>query len=188
MSISPYYKWETGNILIGGINMFYPFDDKRPSISKNAFIAETACIIGDVSIGERSSVWFNTVIRGDRGKISIGRGCNIQDNAVIHTDELDIEIGDNVTVGHGSVVHGSLIKNNVLIGMNATVLHGAQIDEFSIIGAGALVPPGSKIPANSVVFGVPCRHVRTVTEDDLKLMKNTLKNYEELAEKYLKLK
>ena len=171
-----------------GVNMLYAFGDKKPSVPKNAFIAETACIIGDVSIGERSSVWFNAVIRGDRGKISIGQGCNIQDNAVIHTDESNLDIGDRVTVGHGSIVHGSSIKNNALIGMNATILHGAEIGEFAIIGAGALVPPGFKVPGNSVVLGVPGKVVRMTNEEDLELARKTLKNYEELTAKYLGLK
>ena len=166
--------------------MLYPIGDKRPSVSENVFIAKTACVIGDVSIGEGSSVWFNSVIRGDRGKISIGRGCNIQDNAVIHADESNIEIGNKVTIGHGCVMHGSLVGDNALIGMNATVLHHAEIGESAIIGAGALVPPGYKVPANSVVFGVPCKHVRTVTEEDMKIIKNTLKNYEELTRMYLR--
>ncbi|MBU4374353.1 MAG: gamma carbonic anhydrase family protein [Euryarchaeota archaeon] len=168
--------------------MIYTFEGKKPVISENAFIAETACIIGDVSIGEKSSVWFNSVIRGDWAKISIGRGCNIQDNAVIHSDEIDVEIGDNVTIGHGSVMHGCLVKNNALIGMNATILHGAEIGEFAIVGAGALVPPGHKIPAKSVVLGLPCKHVRTTTAKDIELIKNTLKNYEELTSRYLKQK
>lgn len=168
--------------------MLYQLGDKKPSISKNVFIAETACIIGDVTIGEKSSVWFNSVIRGDRGKISIGKGSNIQDNVVIHADDSNVEIGDSVTIGHGSVMHGCLVKDNALVGMNATVLHGAEIGEFSIVGAGALVPPGHKIPANSVVLGIPCKHARKTTDDDLKLIKNTLKNYKELTEEYLRLK
>lgn len=165
--------------------MLYTFENKKPVIAKNAFIAETACIIGDVTIGESSSVWFNSVIRGDRAKISIGKGCNIQDNVVIHSDERDVDIGDNVTIGHGSVMHGCTVKNNALIGMNATVLHGAEIGEFAIVGAGALVPPGHKIPARSVVMGVPCKHVRMTTEEDIMLIKNTLRNYEILTERYL---
>ncbi|VVB97509.1 Carbonic anhydrase [uncultured archaeon] len=168
--------------------MLYKFQDKKPSVSKNAFVAETACLIGDVSIGEGSSVWFNSVIRGDRGKITIGKGSNIQDNAVIHTDESNIEIGDNVTIGHGCVMHGCLIKNNVLIGMNATILHGVEIGESAIVGAGALVPPHHKIPPNTVVLGVPCKHVRNTTDEDLELIEHTLKNYGELVEKYLKMK
>ncbi|MCX9074050.1 MAG: gamma carbonic anhydrase family protein [Candidatus Methanoperedens sp.] len=166
--------------------MLYTFGNKKPSVPKNAFIAETACLIGDVSIGERTSVWFNAVIRGDRGKISIGSGCNIQDNAVIHSDEGNIKIGDRVTIGHGSVMHGGTIHDDVLIGMNATILHGAEIGKSTIVGAGALVPPDHKIPANSVVLGVPCKQVRETTEEDRELMKKTLKNYEELTEKYLK--
>ncbi len=168
--------------------MIYPFGNKKPSIPKNAFIAETACVIGDVSIGEKSSVWFNSVIRGDRGKISIGKGCNVQDSVVIHADESDALIGDGVTIGHGCVMHGCIVKNHALVGMNATVLHGAEIGEFSIVGAGALVPPGHKIPANSVVLGLPCKEVRTTTEEDLEMIRNTLKNYEKLTEEYLKMK
>jgi carbonic anhydrase/acetyltransferase-like protein (isoleucine patch superfamily) len=166
-------------------NMLYTFDGKKPVIAKNAFIADTACIIGDVSIGEGSSVWFNSVIRGDRAKIRIGKGCNIQDNAVIHSDDRNVEIGEGVSVGHGCVMHGCLVKNNALVGINSTILHGAEIGEYAIVGAGALVPPGHKIPAKSVVMGVPCKHVRTTTEEDIMLTKNTLRNYEILTERYL---
>ncbi len=168
-----------------GAAMLYSLEDRKPVIAKNVFIAETACIIGDVFIGENSSVWFNSVIRGDRAKIRIGKNCNIQDNVVIHSDDRDVNIGDSVTVGHGCVMHGCIVKDNALIGMNATILHGAEIGEFAIVGAGALVPPEHKIPSRSVVLGVPCKQVRKVTEEDLKLIKTTLKNYEELRDKYL---
>jgi len=100
------------------------------------------------------------VIRGDRARISIGKNCSIQDNAVIHSDENDVIIGDGVIMGHGSIVHGKEIKDNALIGMNATILHGAHIGEYSIVGAGALVPPNQKIPSNAVVMGVPCKEVK----------------------------
>ncbi|MCX9015353.1 MAG: gamma carbonic anhydrase family protein [Candidatus Methanoperedens sp.] len=165
--------------------MLYSLAAKKPVISDNAFIADTACIVGDVELGENSSIWFNAVVRGDRGKIIIGKGSNIQDNAVIHSDETGVEIGDRVSVGHGCVIHGCRIKDDVLVGMNATVLNGAEIGEFSIIGAGALVPQDKKIPAHSVVFGMPCKHVRSSTDDDLRLIKNTSKTYEKLAETYL---
>ncbi len=168
--------------------MIYKFGNKKPSISKSAFLAETACIIGDVSIGERSSVWFNTVIRGDRARISIGNRCSIQDNAVIHTDENEVKIGDGVIIGHGCIVHGKQINNNALIGMNATILHGAEIGEYSIVGAGALVPPNYKVPANTVVMGVPCKEVRKTNEEDIEINRNTLRNYEKLTEEYLKMK
>ncbi len=168
--------------------MIYAFENKKPMIANNAFIADTAYIIGNVTIGEKSSVWFNSVIRGDRAKISIGRGCSIQDNVVIHSDERDVEIGDGVIIGHGSVMHGCTVKSNALIGINSTVLHGAEVGEFSIVGAGALVPPEHKIPANSIVFGIPCKQVRTTTEKDIELINDTLKNYEELTARYLKMK
>lgn len=168
--------------------MLYSFEDKNPVMQKNTFIAETACIIGDVRIGDRSSVWFNTVIRGDRATINIGKSTNIQDNAVVHSDENEVTIGDGVTIGHGCVMHGRSIDNNVLIGMNATILHGAEVGEYSIIGAGALVPPGYKVPARSVVLGVPCKQVRTITDEDLALIENTTKNYVKLAERYIKSK
>ena len=167
-------------------SMLYTFEGKETFIAGNAFIADTACIIGGVSIGEKTSVWFNTVIRADRAKISIGRGCSIQDNTVIHSDETDVEIGDGVIIGHGCVMHGRIIENNALIGMNATILHGAHIGESAIIGAGALVPPGQKIPAHSVVMGVPCKYVRMATDEDLENIRITQKNYEKLTRMYLK--
>ena len=168
--------------------MLYTFEDKEPVIAKNAFIADTACLIGDVSIGEGTSVWFNTVIRADRANISIGKNCSIQDNSVIHSDENDVHIGDGVIIGHSCVMHGRLIENNALIGMNATILHGVEIGESAIIGAGALVPPGHKIPARSVVLGVPCKQVRMATEEDLAIIRNTQKNYKKLTLIYLKKK
>lgn len=165
--------------------MLYEFGGKKPTISKNVFIAPTACVIGDVFIGEGSSVWFNSVIRGDRARISIGKGSNIQDNAVIHSDETEVEIGDGVIIGHGCVMHGRRIKNRVLIGMNATILHGAEIGECSIVGAGALVPPGYIVPNKSLVMGVPCKYVRKTAEEDIELIEKTLENYAKLTEKYL---
>ncbi len=168
--------------------MIIRFGNKKPSISKSAFIAETACIIGDVSIGDRSSVWFNSVIRGDSACISIGNGCSIQDNVVIHTDDNEVKIGDSVIIGHGSVIHGKLIENNALIGMNSTILHGAEIGEYAIVGAGALVPPNYKVAANSVVMGVPCKEVRKTNEKDLETIRKTLSNYGKLTEEYIKMK
>lgn len=166
-------------------SMLYAFEDKKPVIAKSAFIADTACIIGDVSIGEGSSVWFNSVIRADRAKICIGKNCSIQDNVVVHSDENDVRICDGVIIGHGCVMHGRLIEHNALIGMNATILHGSHIGESAIVGAGALVPPGHKVTTRSVVVGVPCKHLRMVTDDDLNTIENTHKNYKNLTLKYL---
>jgi carbonic anhydrase/acetyltransferase-like protein (isoleucine patch superfamily) len=171
-----------------GVDMIYRFGNKKPSISKSAFIADTACIIGDVHIGDGSNVWFNSVIRGDRAMIRIGKGCSIQDNAVIHSDENEVKIGDGVIIGHGCIVHGKLIEDNSLIGMNATILHGVEIGENAIVGAGALVPPNHKVTANTMVMGVPCKEVRKTNEQDFEMIRNTLKNYGKLTEEYLKMK
>ncbi len=168
--------------------MLFEFGGKQPTISGKAFIAPTACVIGDVLIGEGSSIWFNSVIRGDRARISIGKGSSIQDNSVIHTDETNVDIGDRVTIGHGCVIHGCRIKDFALIGMNATILHGSQIGEYSIVGAGALVPPGYEVPDNSVVFGIPCKYARKTTEEDMESIKKTLRNYDLLTKKYLEMK
>ena len=136
-------------------------------LNKNVFVAEGAKILGDVKIGENSSVWFNAVIRGDSNSISIGKNTNIQDNAVIHTSiNAKVEIGDNVTIGHGAIVHGCKIGNNVLIGMGAIILDGVTIDDNCIIGAGSLVTQNKKIPSNSLGFGNPFVIKREVTKEE----------------------
>src|SRR4030042_916209 len=140
--------------------MIKAFNGKMPRIAKSALVSEAACIIGNVEIGENSSVWPGAVIRGDFGKITIGRNPAVEDNCVIHAGSpsaptRDVTIGDEVHIGHGAVVNGRKIGNNVLIGMNATVLHDVEIGNFCIIGANCLVTQGMKIPDNSFVVGVP---------------------------------
>ncbi|MCG2826758.1 MAG: gamma carbonic anhydrase family protein [Thermoplasmatales archaeon] len=151
-------------------------------IHPSCFIAENATIIGDVTIEENCSVWYNAVIRGDRNAILIGRGSNIQDNVVVHvTKENPTIIGENVSVGHAAVIHGGKIGSNCLIGMSATVLDGAEIGDGSLIGACALVTKNMKIPENSLVLGVPGKVVRK----DEKLINMIIRNaevYRELAE------
>jgi carbonic anhydrase/acetyltransferase-like protein (isoleucine patch superfamily) len=122
-------------------------------------------VIGDVEIGDFSSVWFNAVIRGDRNSIKVGNRTNIQDNVVIHVDSINgVQVEDYVSVGHGAVLHGCKIGNNVLIGMNSTVLNGAEIGKNSIVGANALISEGKKFPENSLIIGVPGK-IRRETED-----------------------
>lgn len=129
---------------------------KRPTIADNAFIAENAVIIGDVTIGEQASVWYGAVIRGDFGHIEIGPGSNIQDNAVVHVNGRDDTIvGANVTVGHGAVLEGCRIEEGALLGMNSTVLSGATVGRGSLVAAGALVREGMDIAPNMLVVGVP---------------------------------
>ena len=132
-----------------------------PEIHKTCFIAKSAVIIGDVSIGKNCGVYPQAVIRGDENSIVIGDGSNIQDCCVIHVDaDHNVKIGNNVTVGHSATVHGATIGDNCLIGINATVLNGAEIESGSIIGANALVTTDMKIPKNSLVLGVPGKIVK----------------------------
>lgn len=165
--------------------MIIDFKGKGPSIAANAFIADSAEIIGDVEVGELSSIWFNAVVRGDMGSILIGKRTSIQDNVVIHTDPLTrTDIGNDVTVGHGAVIHGCTIGNNVIIGMNSTVLNGACIGSNSIVGANALVPPGKQFPDNSIIIGVPAKVTREATDADIRKVSENAAEYVELSKEY----
>lgn len=145
--------------------MIMDYKGKSPVIDASAFIAPNASIIGDVTVGADSSVWFGAVLRGDEAPIAIGRGSNVQDNAVLHCDyRSPMNIGDNVTIGHGAIVHGASIGDNVLIGMGAIILNGAKIGENCIVGAGAVVKENAEIPANSMLVGVPAKIIRTLDE------------------------
>ncbi len=134
--------------------MIVPFAGKTPEIADSAWVAPGATIIGDVVIGERSSVWPGAVIRGDYARIRIGEDVNVQDNVVIHSDE-ELTIGDDVTIGHSVVVHARAIGDGVLLGNNATIMASVVIGANSIVGAGALVPPRQEVPEYSLVLGVP---------------------------------
>lgn len=163
------------------------FKGKIPKISGTAFVADSADIIGNIEIGDFSSVWFNAVIRGDENSIKIGNRTSIQDNAVIHVDTHEgVEIGDNVTVGHGVVLHGCKIEDNVLIGMNSTVLNGAEIGKNSIVGANALVSQGKKYPENSLIIGVPAKVKRETNEAEVEGIRKNAEEYVELAKEYNK--
>lgn len=136
-------------------------------IAEWVYMAEGARVLGDVTIGEGSSVWYNAVIRGDSNSIVIGENTNVQDNAVLHVSHSNsLTIGDNVTIGHGAIIHGCTIGNNVLIGMGAIVLDGAVIEDNCIIGAGALVTQGKMIPTGSLAFGNPAKVMREITEEE----------------------
>jgi Carbonic anhydrases/acetyltransferases, isoleucine patch superfamily len=157
-----------------------PFLGKWPNVSPKAMIHPTAYVIGDVEIGEYSSLWHYVVVRGDNDYIRIGKETNVQENSTIHTDPgFPVEIGDRVTIGHNAVIHGAKIGSNVIIGMGAIVLNGAKIGSYSIIGAGAVVTQGTEIPEGSLALGVPARVVRRLNENDIKMI-------EENAEEYLR--
>lgn len=140
-----------------------PFDSRRPELNQPAFIAASADIIGRVVLGEDSSVWYNTTLRGDFADISIGRGSNVQDNSCLHVgDEVPCHLGDYVTVGHSVTLHACTVEDKCLIGMGATVLDGAVIGRGSIVGANALVTKNTIIPPHSLVLGAPAKVVKTL--------------------------
>lgn len=154
------------------------------NIAEWVYIAEGAEIIGDVTIGEDSSVWYNAVIRGDSNSIVIGENTNVQDNAVLHTSHSHaLTIGDNVTIGHGAIVHGCTVGNNVLIGMGAIILDGAVIEDNCIIGAGALVTQGKVMSEGSLVLGNPAKVVRELTQEEIKSIQINADEYSEEARK-----
>ena len=164
--------------------MIKAYKGKNSKIHKSVFLAETATIIGDVSIGEKSSVWYGVVLRGDENGIIIGKNTNIQDNSVLH-GQYGTRIGDNVTLGHGAIAHGCIINSNCIIGMGAIVLSRAEVGENCIIGAGAVVKEGDKIPAGSLAVGIPAKVVRKLSDKDIQAIKNNAKGYRELAESYM---
>ena len=161
--------------------MIYSFDGITPKIADSAFLAESADIIGDVTIGDGSSIWFGAAIRGDEGKIVIGENSNIQDNATIHSNT---KIGNGVTVGHNAIVHGCEIADNCLIGMGATVLDGARIGEGSLVGAGALVTGGKEFPPKSLILGSPAKLVRELSDDEVAGNIKNAEEYVKLGKKY----
>ena len=139
--------------------MIRPFGDKIPKIAESVFVSEAAYVIGDVEIGENSSVFPGAVVRADFGTIRIGKNTHIQDNVVVHVGPPSLEIGDNVLVGHGAVVHARKIGNNVLIGMNATIMDHVEIEDHCIIAGGAILVEGMKVPRDSFVAGVPAKQI-----------------------------
>jgi carbonic anhydrase/acetyltransferase-like protein (isoleucine patch superfamily) len=155
------------------------------SIDKSVFIADGAKVIGDVDMGENSSIWFNAVIRADSDTVKIGENTNIQDNAVIHTSAgFGVQIGNNVSIGHGAIVHGCTVKDNVIIGMGAIILNGAVIEENCIIGAGTLVTQGKVIPSVSLAFGNPVKVVRRLSEEEIKSISDNAASYVNKADEY----
>ncbi len=140
---------------------------RQPVLGQNVYIAKTGVVLGDVTLGDDSSVWYNAVLRGDINRIVVGRGSNIQDNAVLHlADDFPCIIGDYVTVGHSAIVHACTVGNECLIGMGAVILDGAEIGDQCIIGANALVKQNMKVPPGSMVLGSPAKIVRELTPEE----------------------
>ncbi|WNS81679.1 gamma carbonic anhydrase family protein [Domibacillus sp. DTU_2020_1001157_1_SI_ALB_TIR_016] len=165
--------------------MIYPYKDKQPVIAESAFVADYTTITGDVVIGEQSTIWYNTVIRGDVAPTIIGSRVNIQDNSVLHQSPNNpLVIEDEVTIGHQVILHSCKIRKGALIGMGSIILDNAEIGEGAFIGAGSLVPPGKVIPPNTMAFGRPAKVVRNVNEEDRKDMERIVREYAEKGQYY----
>ena len=170
--------------------MIRSFNGKTPKIAESAFVSEAAYIVGDVEIGENSSVWPGAVIRGDMGKITIGKNAVIEDNCVIHSGApsmppvSDVTIGDNVIMGHGAVSNCRKIGNNALISMNSTILHEAEIGDYSIIAAGCIVKEKMIVPPDSFVVGVPAEIKGELSEEQRWWSVNSSRIYQEWARQY----
>ncbi len=166
--------------------MLISLPDRRPRVAARCFIAPNAAVIGDVSIGEETGVWYGAVIRGDINRIAIGHRTNIQDLCVVHVEASHaLTIGDEVTVGHRAILHGCTIGSRVLIGMGAIVMNGAVIGDECIVGAGALVTEGVVIPPRSLVLGVPAKVRRGVTDEERAYIRDSASHYAENAAAYL---
>jgi gamma-carbonic anhydrase len=157
-----------------------------PHIAQTAFIEASAQVIGDVHVGEHSSVWFNCVLRGDVHYIRIGHHTNIQDGTIIHvtSGRFATLLGDCVTVGHAAVLHGCTVKDRVLVGIGAIVLDNVTVGEESFIAAGSLVTPGTVIPPRSIVMGAPAKVRREVTDEEVALINRHWQNYVEYKANY----
>ncbi|MBL8826504.1 MAG: gamma carbonic anhydrase family protein [Planctomycetaceae bacterium] len=154
-------------------------------VDPSVYLAAGARIVGDVSIGPESSVWFNAAIRGDCEAIRIGARTNVQDNCVLHADEgFPCILGDDVTIGHGAIVHGAEIGDGVLIGMKAVIMNGAKIGAGSIVAVGAVVTEGVVIPPRSLVKGLPGKVTRELHERELERNRHAAEHYVQLAREY----
>lgn len=167
--------------------MIHNFENIKPNISEESFVAQSSDIIGNVILKEDSSIWFGAVLRGDCDKIIVGKGSNIQDNCTVHSDKDEpTEIGDYVTIGHNAIIHGCKIGNNSLVGMGAIVLNGAEIGENTIIGAGSLVTQGKKIPSGVLCLGSPAKVIRELTVEEINSIKESAEHYIHCSKSYMK--
>ena len=164
--------------------MIKGFEGIKPTIDDSVFVAETADIIGDVTIEKNASIWYKAVLRGDDNKIIVGENSNVQDGTIVHCGyDEPVIIGKNVTIGHAAIIHGCKIGDNSLIGMGATVLDNAEIGEFTMVGAGSLVT-GKKFPPRVLLLGSPAKVVRDLTEEEIESLKKSALYYVEMGKKH----
>lgn len=162
------------------------YDGKAPRLAASVFLAEGSAVTGDVEIGEDSSLWFGTVVRGDVNTVRIGARTNLQDLTVVHVTagKHPTVVGDDVTVGHRAVLHGCTVKDRCLVGIGAIVLDGAVVGPDAMIGAGALVPPGMVVPSGKLVLGAPARVVRDLTPEEIASLRSSAARYVGYAATY----
>jgi len=162
----------------------FPFEGATPKVAPDAFIAPTAALIGQVTIGPKAGIWFHCVLRGDTNFITVGARSNIQDGAILHADpDAPLTIGDEVSIGHAAIIHGCTIESQVLIGMGAVVLNHARIGAGSLVAARALVPEGMVVPPGSLVIGIPGA-VRPLREDQHARILRAARSYVALQARY----
>lgn len=167
--------------------MLYQLEDRRVRVEEECFIADNATVIGSVLLQARSSVWFNTVIRGDNDLITVGEETNLQDGSVLHTDAgIRLTLGRGVTVGHMVMLHGCEIGDYSLIGINSVIMNNVKIGKHCIIGANSLVTEGKQIPDRSVVMGSPGKVVKEVPEPQLAVLEASAAHYVENARRYMR--
>lgn len=163
----------------------FQLDDIAPQVHPSAFVADTARVIGRVTLAEDSSVWYGAVLRGDTDPITVGRGSNIQDGSVLHADiGVPLTIGAYVTVGHQVMLHGCTIGDESLIGIGAIVLNGARIGRHCLVGAGALVTEGKVFPDGSLILGSPAKVVRSLTTQEIEGLRQSAQHYIENARRF----
>jgi carbonic anhydrase/acetyltransferase-like protein (isoleucine patch superfamily) len=165
-----------------------PYAGKAPQLHDTAFVVEGAVVIGDVVVGEQSSIWFGAVVRGDVNYVRIGARTNVQDHAVLHVTSQThpTVVGDDVTIGHRVTLHGCTVRDRCLIGIGAIVMDGAVVGEEAIVGAGSLVPPGMVVPPRTLALGSPAKVKRALSPEEIAFFRTSAQNYARYAQQYLR--
>jgi carbonic anhydrase/acetyltransferase-like protein (isoleucine patch superfamily) len=165
----------------------YSLEDRIPQVPQSAWVAESASVVGNVTLGEEASVWYGTVIRGDNAGVTIGRATNVQDNCTLHVDEgVPLVVGDNVSIGHQVMLHGCTIGDGSLVGIQSVVLNRARIGRNCIVGAGSVVTEGKEFPDGSLILGAPARVARQLTPAQIEHLQWVARHYVEQAGRHRK--
>ncbi len=163
----------------------FQIDQLVPQLAESAWVADNATVIGNVQLGDNSSVWFNAVLRGDTDRLTIGNNSNVQDGSVLHADPgFPLTLGENVTVGHLVMLHGCTVGDGSLIGIKAVILNGARIGRNCLVGAGALVTEGKEFPDGSLIVGSPAKAVRQLSEEQIANVQRAAAHYVNNAKRY----